>query len=107
MRSPGVLFFAVAAVLLGGGAAFADPAPRVCYSAAETRQRILDDKLAEPFALMRAQASEHRADAIGVKLCRNAAALVYEIDLLRRDGRLIHSRLDAATGKPLASDGGR
>jgi hypothetical protein len=107
MRSPGASLLAAIAVLLAGGAALADPAPRVCYSAAETRQRILDDKLAEPFALMRAQANEHRADAIGVKLCRNSAVLVYEIDLLRRDGRLIHTRIDAATGKPLASGSGR
>ena len=91
------------ALAADGEAAAVQPA-RTCYSASETREKIASAKLAEPFPLMRAQAAEHRAEAIGVKLCRVPAGLVYEIDLLRRDGRLIHTKLDAATGKPVAGD---
>ena len=84
-------------------AQMAIPAPRTCFSAAETREKIVADKLAEPFPLMRGQAAEHRAEAIGVRLCSGGDGLVYEIDLLRKDGRLIHTILDAATGKPAAA----
>ena len=79
----------------------AQPASRTCYSAAETREKIIEEKLAAPFPLMRAQAAENRAEAIAVRLCHTGAAWLYEIDLLRRDGRLIHTNLDAVTGKPV------
>ena len=114
---PAPTILAFIGLLVGGGAAVAEDAAarapaeraRTCYSAAETREKIAAAKLAEPFPLMRSQAAEHRAEAIGVKLCSvppglAPSGLVYEIDLLRRDGRLIHSRLDAASGKPLAGD---
>ena len=94
---------AFATLAAPASAQFAIPAPRTCFSAAETRQKIAEDKLAEPFPLMRDQAGEHRAEAIGVKLCTGGEGLVYEIDLLRKDGRLIHVILDAATGKPVAA----
>ncbi|MCC0005158.1 MAG: PepSY domain-containing protein [Methylobacteriaceae bacterium] len=61
--------------------------------------------LADPFALLRAQAAEQRAEAIAVKLCRQGDVYVYEIDLLRRDGRLIHSRVDARSGRLTAQQG--
>ncbi len=95
---PVAVFFAL---VVTSAAVAAQSAPRTCYSAAETREKIAADKLAEPFPLMRAQAGEHHAEAIAVRLCSVASALVYEIDLLRRDGRLIHTSLDAVTGKPV------
>ncbi|MFV0279228.1 MAG: PepSY domain-containing protein [Rhodoblastus sp.] len=82
------------------------PPERACFNAPETREKILANGLADPFALLRAQAAEQRAEAIAVKLCRIGDAYVYEIDLLRRDGRLIHSRLDARSGR-LTADQGR
>jgi hypothetical protein len=93
----------VALAPVAASAQMAIPQPRTCYSAAETRQKIAEDKLAEPFPLMRNEAAEHRAEAIGVRLCSAGEGLVYEIDLLRKDGRLIHTILDATTGKPVAA----
>ena len=103
MRPASVLALLLA--LSAPPAASAQQAQRTCFSAAETRAKIAADKLAEPFPLMRGLAAEHRADAIGVKLCDTGGALVWEIELLRKDGRLIQAILDAATGKPLG--GGR
>jgi len=101
---PALVIFLFLAFANALGAA-AQTASRTCFSAAETRAKIAADKLAEPFPLMRGLAAEHRADAIGVKLCDTGGALVWEIELLRKDGRLIQAILDAATGKPLG--GGR
>lgn len=105
MRPAGVLLLLLAlGAALPAPAQFAIPQPR-CLSVADAREKIASEKLAQPFPLMRDQAAEQKAEAIGVRLCDGASGLVYEIDLLRKDGRLIHSVLDAQTGKPVA--GGR
>jgi uncharacterized membrane protein YkoI len=78
----------------------AEPAPeRECYSAAQTRERIAIHKLAEPFRLMANAANRFQAEAIAAKLCRWKEGLVYEITLLRRDGRVIHVFSNAASGQ--------
>jgi uncharacterized membrane protein YkoI len=85
-------------------AAAAAPAQdRECYSAAQTRERITARKLAEPFRLMSSSASRFQAEAIGVKLCRWKQQLVYEISLLRRDGRVIHVFVNAANGQMIGT----
>ncbi len=94
----------IALALAVAGKAVADdvsrPVPeRACFNAPETREKILANGLADPFAILRAQAAEQRAEPIAVKLCRHGDAFVYEVDLLRRDGRLIHSRIDARSGR--------
>lgn len=101
---------ALTALLLAAVAAFGAPAraeavgagaaaERVCFSVPETRDRIVAHKLADPFKVLRAEAAEHRAEAIAVKLCAVDQSYVYVIDLLRRDGRLIHTTVDARTGR--------
>jgi uncharacterized membrane protein YkoI len=76
---------------------------RVCFSTAETRDKILAHGLFEPFRAMRSAAGRMQAEAIGVKLCRWSEDLVYELSLLRHDGRLIHVFIDAKTGQPIGS----
>ncbi|HKH81322.1 MAG TPA: hypothetical protein VKA03_06900 [Methylovirgula sp.] len=85
-------------------AAAAEPVPeRECYSAAQTRERIAVHKLAEPFRLMASAANRFQAEAIGAKLCRWKEQLVYEITLLRHDGRVIHVFTNAATGQMIGA----
>ncbi len=74
------------------------PGPRACYSAAETRERVVSQKLREPFALMRKAAAMTNAEALTGKLCRWKDIDIYEISLLRPDGRVIHVYMNAATG---------
>ena len=110
MRLLGIQLIALALSAAGGAVAQDDNRPvpeRACFSAPETREKILANGLADPFALLRSQAAEQRAEPIAVKLCRQGDAYVYEIDLLRRDGRLIHSRVDARSGRPAAHQGRR
>ena len=42
-----------------------------------------------------------QAEAIDIQLCRFQAALVYDVTLLGRDGRVIHRLIAATTGIPL------
>jgi hypothetical protein len=71
-----------------------------CFSVAQTRQKIAQHRLAEPFPLMRAESSANQADALSTRLCRNGELFLYEINLLRRDGRVIRVFIDAVSGKP-------
>jgi len=76
---------------------------RSCFSAEQTRSQIAAHKLVEPFKLMKEAGSETKGEPIGVKLCRWNENLVYEISVLRRDGRVLHVFMDAATGQRMAA----
>ena len=49
---------------------------------------------------MRAESNANQADALSTRLCRLGELFLYEINLLRRDGRVIRVFVDAASGKP-------
>jgi hypothetical protein len=74
------------------------PGPRLCYSPAETRERVVALNLLEPFALMRKASAYAHAEALSGRLCRSGDLDIYEITLLRPDGRVIHLFMNAATG---------
>jgi hypothetical protein len=95
----------LAACLGVGFAARAEPARRhTCYSTAETRDKIVSNELSEPFHVMRNEASRLHAEAIGAKLCRWSEDLVYEISLLRHDGRVIRVFVNAKTSQIVGSN---
>ncbi len=98
------LIFASCCFAYGAAAQAAEPAAEhVCFSAAQTREKIGAHKLAEPFRLMKIAASHFQAEAIGVKLCRWGEELIYEISLLRRDGHVIHVFVNAGSGQVVGS----
>jgi uncharacterized membrane protein YkoI len=76
---------------------------RACFTTAETREKILAHGLYEPFHVMRSAATRLQAKAIGVKLCRRAGELIYELSLLRHDGHLVRLSVDAKTGQLISS----
>jgi hypothetical protein len=94
-----VLIAAVAAAPAARARA-ADRAALTCLPIDETRQLISDRRLADPFAMMQAASLAAHAEPIGARLCRDQEALVYQIGLLRRDGRVMKIYVDAATGQP-------
>jgi uncharacterized membrane protein YkoI len=99
-----IVFIAVlVAAYLGSGAAARTEVEHehVCFSAAETRDKILALGLFEPFHAMRSAAGRLQAEALGVKLCRWSDELVYELSLLRHDGRVIRVFIDAKTGQTI------
>jgi uncharacterized membrane protein YkoI len=74
-----------------------------CYSTAEARDKIAAQGLSEPFRSMQKAAVRFEAQALAAKLCRRDDNFVYEISLLRRDGRIVQSLFDAKTGKIIES----
>jgi hypothetical protein len=76
---------------------------RSCLIPTEAREAIAAHRLLEPFEAMRNAAAQMRAEAVGERLCRWSEQYVYEITLLRRDGRVIRLFVDAASGKPLGA----
>jgi hypothetical protein len=92
----------LAALAIAERAKAADKTSLECFPVAETRQMIAARQLADPFASMQAASSAEHGEPIGAKLCRGSEGLIYEISLLRGDGRIVRIRVDAATGQPRA-----
>jgi hypothetical protein len=76
------------------------PAPLECFSIAETRREIAQHKLVDPFPSMQAAGVLVQAEPLSARLCRSGEVFLYEISLLRRDGRIVKTLVDALTGKP-------
>lgn len=79
------------------------PIRRQCFSTSQTREKIEAHKLTEPLACMRAAAHELNGEALGARLCWLEELFIYEISVLRPDGRIVKLLFDAATGKPHSS----
>jgi uncharacterized membrane protein YkoI len=98
MQSTGLALALILAV--GAPALAAEPAPEhVCLTAAQAREMIKLHRIAEPFRLMEDAAHRYQGEALRVKLCRRKDEFVYEISLLRHDGRVIHVFINALSGK--------
>jgi uncharacterized membrane protein YkoI len=102
-----MIFFVVAAVMAYFGSsvgAWTEPDDEhVCFSTAEARDKIVTHRLFEPFHVMRSAAGRFQAEALGVKLCRRSEEFVYELSLLRHDGRVIRVFINAKTGQPIGA----
>jgi hypothetical protein len=90
------------ALRLAGAARAASP-EHECFSASQTREKIAAHKLAEPFRLLMGAAHHYEAEALGVRLCRHKEQYIYEISLLRTNGRVIHVYTNAVTGQILSA----
>lgn len=92
--------FALAATLLHSAATRpeAEGRERTCLSPADTRENVAIHRLREPMALLREAARETRAEPLGTRLCRWNERFVYEMSLLRRDGRVLRVFVDAVSG---------
>lgn len=97
---PGGAHFGGAIHLAGGRT---PPAEHECFSAAQTREKIAAHKLADPFRLLVSMAGRYDADPLGVRLCRHKEQYVYEINLLRVNGRVVHVFTNALTGQVLSA----
>jgi hypothetical protein len=70
-----------------------------CFSLQQTRQHIVQFRLLDPVSLMQATSAAHQGQALSAKLCRSGEKFLYEINVLRRDGRIVRVFLDATNGK--------
>ncbi|MDF2120469.1 hypothetical protein PY365_33390 [Roseiarcaceae bacterium H3SJ34-1] len=75
-------------------------ATRTCLSPSETRETIAQRKLVDPLVSMR-NATRGGAEPLRTRLCRWGDKFVYEMALLRRDGKVVRVFVDAADGSPV------
>ena len=75
---------------------------RVCFNPAETRENIATHRLAEPFRALRL--GRQQGEALRAKLCRwKRDEFVYEISVLRRDGRIVRLYMNAQSGQAVGA----
>lgn len=101
------LGLALAADPVGPLKAQSGPHDRICYSPAETRERIRAEGLVDPIFVVRSTAGTIKADALTAQLCRIDGRPFYEVSFLRDDGRVMRVRIDAITGAPKVLSGPR
>ena len=78
------------------------PRGRICFSQAESRDKIAQRRLTDPFSATRAGRAE--GEALRTRLCRwKQDELVYEVFVLRRDGRIVRLYLDAQNGQAVGA----
>ncbi|HZD30132.1 MAG TPA: hypothetical protein VE779_00580 [Candidatus Angelobacter sp.] len=75
----------------------------VCLNAAETREQAKAHRLLEPFVALKTAAAQLQAEALSARLCHADEKFIYEIILLRRNGRLLHVDMEADSGKLISS----
>jgi len=104
-----VAMFQLGATILAAGAALvcsasargAETAPVTeCYTVAQTREKIAQHGLADPVPLLRKAGAENQGEPLAARLCRKGEIFIYDITVMRRDGRIERVPMNAADGKP-------
>lgn len=74
-----------------------------CLSGGETRQSLSAGQAVAPAEMiLAARRAVPEADIMRASLCRAASGLVYNLLALRRDGRLVHVTIEAASGRVIS-----
>lgn len=75
---------------------------RTCFNAAQTRENVATHRLAEPFRALRVGGQQ--GEALRAKLCRwKQDQWIYEISVLRRDGRIVRLYMNAQNGQSVGA----
>ncbi|MFN3888965.1 MAG: PepSY domain-containing protein [Beijerinckiaceae bacterium] len=75
-----------------------------CLPSSEARLAIARNKLANPLPALRTLARRAQAEPLRSRLCRLDERFVYEMTLLRRDGKVARVFVDAQDGRtPVAA----
>lgn len=78
-----------------------EPRPVPCLSGPETREAVQTRRIVPPFRAV-AEAMREGGELVAIRICRSPdPPLVYDVAVLRRDGRLVHVIVDAAVGVAL------
>lgn len=78
------------------------PRGRICFNQAETRDKIAQRRLTDPISATRAGRAE--GEALRTRLCRwKQDELVYEVFVLRRDGRVVRLYINAQNGQAISA----
>ena len=89
-----------AAILAGSGlqGGAAERRRPVCLSEAETRLAVEQRKMIPPVRAVEAAQKVDAGESVSMRLCHDDATMIYDIAILRPDGRLVHVLIDAGTG---------
>lgn len=72
-----------------------------CLSGPDTRDAVQTRRIVPPFRAV-AEAMREGGDLVGIRICPSPdPPLVYDVAVLRRDGRLVHVIVDAGSGQSL------
>ncbi len=81
---------------------FEPPPGRVCFDPAETREKIVSHRLADPFQALRD--GRLQGEALRARLCRwRPDEFIYEVAVLLRDGRVVHIYMNARNGQTVGA----
>ena len=95
------LLAAAAALVSSASARGAETPPATeCYNVAQTREKIAQHGLADPVPLLRKAGAENQGEPLAARLCRKGEIFIYDITVMRRDGRIERVPINAADGKP-------
>jgi hypothetical protein len=92
------IFFAAIVFLCTPKPVFAQNPTVQCFSTQESRLKIDEQHLANPFASMRYAKERHIGEPLTTRLCQKGDDFLYEIRLLRPDGHIEKLFFDATTG---------
>ncbi len=99
MRWLGVSGLALLGYIGAAGAA----GPETCLSPGEIQEAVAQGRVVEPrAAILVARRLVPGADVMRGGLCRNGDALIYQILVLGKDGRVVHVTIDAPSGKVIS-----
>ena len=86
------------ALSISAHVAEAQEVARACLTPAETREAAFTNNFSDPVVALRTAAAHAHAEALRSRLCRWNEEFVYEITLLRRDGKVIKVLIKAVDG---------
>ncbi len=76
--------------------------PQACYTAREMSDRVARLRLSNPLIAMQSNARRLRADPLRTRLCRSGGRLIYELSLIRRDGKVLRIHVNAQNGRTIS-----
>lgn len=77
-----------------------------CMSPAEARDVLIAQKFVAPFRAAGEAIRTGGGEIVGLQLCLLGDVFVYDVTLLRRDGRVLHTLVDAHAGTVMAGPRG-
>lgn len=72
-----------------------------CMSPAQAREVMIDQKFVAPFRAVAEATRAGGGETVGLQLCQSGEVYVYDVTLLRRDGHVSHTLVDAHSGTVL------
>ncbi|MDX7953964.1 hypothetical protein P7D22_22690 [Lichenihabitans sp. Uapishka_5] len=97
LRAAALAGFSIMLASSGSGRA-ANERVHGCMSPAQAREVLIVQKFVAPFRALGEAAAGQGGEAVGLQLCLWGDIFVYDVTVLKRDGRVSHALIDARSG---------